>query len=179
MDKSEKYIKMADEWETLPFFDGRYEINKNGMLVRKPYYRRYRNGNFYKRKRKIIKPIKSKGYIYFCLCKGNERKHIGQHRLLLIAFKPPLMDMNLLYTNHLNGEKDDNRLENLEWVTPRQNSRHAQKNGLCSTKIDFAHADIIKELYSTGKLFQYEIAQIFGLNQSTISRIIRGQHYGY
>ncbi len=179
MDISETYIV------DIPLFNGRFAITKEGQVIRKPYsspYRRKINGETavvprFKNQR-ILKPIHHNGYVYYYLCKGYERKFIGLHRLMLLAFTP-LVNPDRFYVNHLNGIKDDNRLENLEWVTPKGNSRHAQKNGFCQRKLDFDYADIIKRLYSTGKLTQYEIAEAFGVNQSTIQGIIGGKYYGY
>lgn len=56
-----------------------------------------------------------------------ERKFIRVHRLVAEAFipKPPCGPDEILEPNHINGDKKDNRVENLEWVTRSQNMHHA------------------------------------------------------
>lgn len=62
----------------------------------------------------------------------NEMKTVKVHRLQLMSFKP-LSDPNLYQTmevNHINGVKQCNQIENLEWVTGLENTRHAWNTGL-------------------------------------------------
>lgn len=63
------------------------------------------------------------GYLYINLCRAGVKEKHYVHRLVAQAFIPN--PMNLPQINHLNGDKTDNRAENLEWCDNRHNNRHA------------------------------------------------------
>lgn len=76
-----------------------------------------------------IKPWKSKGGYYTVSAKlGNTRPKVSVHRLVAMAFVPGFEPF--LTVNHINGDKLDNRPENLEWVTLAENTQHQWKTGL-------------------------------------------------
>lgn len=68
------------------------------------------------------------GYPTVFISINGERKLKLIHRLLAIAFIPN--PHNKPQVNHINGDKKDNRLENLEWCTNKENVEHAFKTGL-------------------------------------------------
>ena len=81
----------------------------------------------YKNKTKEMKPYKEKdGYIRIRLCKNGKQKNLLLHRLLALQFIPN--PENKPCIDHINGVKDDNRLENLRWVTHKENSNAFTSN---------------------------------------------------
>lgn len=82
--------------------------------------------------------------------------------------------------NHINGDKDDNSVENLEWTTPSENIRHAYRTGL---KKGYAKGTPIR-VVETDEVYesQAECARRLGCDQGNIARCLAGKrstHHGY
>jgi hypothetical protein len=69
-------------------------------------------------------------YKFVSLLINGQVKRMRVHRLVAMTFIPN--PENKPYVNHINGDKGDNNVENLEWVTPSENTIHAVKTGLMS-----------------------------------------------
>jgi len=67
------------------------------------------------------------GYLRVDLCVNGSHKHYSVHRLVAQAFVPN--PKNKRCVNHKNSNREDNRVENLEWVTYKENIDHAKVNG--------------------------------------------------
>ena len=124
-------------------------------------------------KEKELKPVKSsKGYLIVCLCKDGKVKNYYVHRLIAEAYIPN--PDNKPYINHKNGNKTDNRIENLEWVTSSENNKHAYDSGLRIVKQPYSVILKIFEMDKQGYL-QREIAKETGYTQPQISHILNGK----
>lgn len=77
---------------------------------------------------KELSPRTQQGYKHVTIYINKKPKSCRIHRLVATAFIPNLE--NKPYVNHLNGIRSDNRVENLEWVTPSENTQHAVDTGL-------------------------------------------------
>ena len=97
---------------------------------------------------------KTKGYCEIGLSTDSGMKQYRVHRIVLSTFSPR-DDMYNLQVNHINGIKNDNRLENLEWTTGNENMQHAANLGLTVAKVAqrAPDEDIIKihEFVKAGK----------------------------
>lgn len=159
----------VEEWRDIAGYGGRYEVSNMGRV----------KSNTMWGKGRIMKPYKTgNGYIKAVLS-GNARKRgFYIHRLVLAAFVSP----SHLQVNHKNAVKTDNRLENLEYCTQKQNMDHAKKNGLLravrgekhgGSKLTDTQAMEIYKLRGARSL--RSVARDYGVSRSTVSHIQTGR----
>lgn len=136
------------------------------------------------RKYMAMRPDKD-GYLKVALisCETPEgkRHRYSVHRLVLENFYP-IANMENFQVNHKDGDKKNNRLENLEWVTCKENIEHAIKNNLRakingSAKLTKEKVLEIIELILSKKYTNIEIAKKYNVNEETIGRIKRKQSW--
>lgn len=107
---------MIEEWKDIPNFNGLYQVSNNGNIKRtKDEYIFKKNKN-------------SRGYRIITLTKDKKEYSLSVHRLVAEAFIPN--PNNLPQINHKDGNKLNNKIENLEWCTQSENMKHAYKNKL-------------------------------------------------
>jgi hypothetical protein len=141
-----------------------YEIDELGQIWSLP--KKTRKGT------RLIKTlINSKtGYMYVDLCKDGKVKKFTAHRLVAITYIPN--PENKPQVNHINGIKTDNKIENLEWNTAKENIRHAFKTGL-NKKYYFGKVVLDMQtgiFYKNAK----EASQILGYKYATLIHYLNG-----
>lgn len=111
-------------WKDINGYEGYYQISSQGNVRSVDRF-----DGVHDRKGTVIKPnLKQNGYLQVGLRKHNTRKWFGVHRLVAIHFiENP---NNKPQVNHIDGNKQNNTIENLEWVTEKENQTHAAKRGL-------------------------------------------------
>jgi len=139
------------------------EITKDGEI--------YRDGE-------KVKPYKHhKGYLQI----WHKKKNTYVHRLVAEEYIPN--PDNKPQVNHKNGNKEDNRVENLEWVTNAENWEHSKKNGLWyngyneKRKLSWEQAQQIRTLRKTTKMTYKQLSHIFEVSTSTIKDIVKYKKY--
>lgn len=114
--KEELFVDIKD-------YDGRYKIGNKGTVIGVSRS----NDNRYKDKQWILKQYQDKnGYMYVTLQKGKKRKTVKVHRLVAEHFINNINDYPCV--NHIDSNRTNNNVNNLEWVTYKQNMEHAVKN---------------------------------------------------
>jgi len=152
-------------------YEGFYAITESGEIWScKHKVRRFKGkaGHF-------IKPwLNHNGYMVVNLFISGVRKGGRVHRLVAEAFiqNPD----NKPQVNHIDGNKLNNNVANLEWCTNEENLRHGFEKGLMKGKIlNYSQADEIIEKYKTGVYKQKELALLFGVTVLTINKIINNK----
>ena len=149
-------------------FEGLYSITDDGRV-----YSYHKNNNACLEGRWLKQSKNKKGYLYVTLsAKDGKRTSIAVHRLVALTY----IEKTNIQVNHKNGIKTDNRVENLEWCSNRDNTIHAYKNGLKKAKYDKKE---VFRLLNEG-LSQDKIAKLLKIDQSTVSRVsmaLSGVHY--
>ena len=126
-----------EKWKDIAGYEGLYQISNMGRVKSLERYQQ-NHGALQHRPETIKKPTERKckdgaqGYLALVLYKDNIGKNCYIHRLVAEAFIPN--PQNKETVNHINGDKHDNRVENLEWSTYTENNHHAIQTGLNGTE---------------------------------------------
>jgi hypothetical protein len=148
----------------------KYEVSSLGRIRR-----------LYKIGYKFRKPVIQFGYVNvtFSLMEGRFKKY-QVHRLVAIAFLEN--KENKLCVNHIDGNKSNNNVNNLEWCTHSENEQHSfdvlkkVSNGIIRRKIDLKEIHIIKKMKKDG-ITQRSIAKKYNVSEGVISLIINNKSY--
>ena len=133
---------MEEIWKDIQGYEGLYQVSNLGRVKRN--YRENIDSKGRKRifNESIIKPnIDKGGYFYVNLYKNGKKEIQKNHRLVCNTFiaNPE----NKPQVNHIDGNKENNNVNNLEWVTIQENIQHAYKNNLIkSLKIELNEMDL-------------------------------------
>lgn len=106
---------MDEVWKSIYGYNGLYEVSNLGRIK-----------SIRTKKSKILKPYKgSSGYNHIVLYKNKKAKTYDVHRIVAISFLDN--KYNKEEVNHKNGNKEDNMVDNLEWVSRSENLLHRHK----------------------------------------------------
>lgn len=155
-----------EEWREIPGYMGRYRVSSLGRVQSQAL------GPW----RDLAQKEDPEGYMYVGLIhpRTKARKTPRVHRLVLRVFVGPCPEGQC--ARHLNGRPGDNRLSNLAWGTMAENHRDKVWHGTFGDKLKPEDAEQIRELRAKGVSVR-RLAERFDLCESTVSKILRGEHW--
>lgn len=168
-------------------FEGLYEADSNGFIIKvsreqkdkrygertkeiilKPYYTKMKNG--------------SKGYAIVTLCKNGIKQKVTVHSVIYSTFNSEY-DTNKYCIDHIDGNKENNKLDNLELVTYNENTNRAFKNNLMASEFNRSFCKITEEqlnkameLISIG-FKDRQAEKMSGIPMGTICQIRKNKSY--
>lgn len=123
-------------WKDIEGFEGYYQVSNYGQVKSLDRYIECTNGDIHYTRhvpeRILRQQLDCDGYYRINLIRSNHEKGFGVHRLVAQAFVPN--PENKPTVNHIDGNKQNNHVSNLEWATYQEQNDHAVKLGLRSSE---------------------------------------------
>lgn len=173
---------MSEEWKPVLGYEGYYVASTEGRIARITTFGKSARPAF----RVLKKYAPRDGYLYCILCKEKNRKTFRVHRVIWQAFNGPIEGR--LEVNHINSDRGDNRLCNLELMTRSQNSAYAYSHNArprqaprmvkgsktYNAKITEEAVPVMRELARQGMTYR-EIGERYGVTMSVAYRCVIGK----
>lgn len=156
-------------WKQIPGYEWKYWVSNTGLI---------------KNKDRVLKLDFSNRYARVDMYENNKRIKVCVHKTVMQEFFGKCPEG--LQINHKNGDRKDNSINNLEYVTPSENIKHSFALGMSKgprsekcwkVKLNKDLVIEIREKYATGKYLQKELAVIYGVTAGAIGPIIRKQNW--
>lgn len=165
-----------ETWIAVPGYEGWYEVSDHGRARKIRRSRRGHASTSAGPLPHVLAPlIYRKGYIkvHFASCDGTKpERRMFLHRIIWTAFNGPIPDG--ITINHRDGDKANNRLDNLELATHAEQLEHARAIGLKSpAKISPDDVKDLRQKYASKQWSQKDLAQLFGISLSYVQKIVR------
>lgn len=161
-----------EEWKPIERLDGKFYISSEGRV------KNNKSGKVLKHR------VNTNGYCQVAL-KPNGRAGgdlcLRIHREVALAFIPN--PDNKATVNHIDGNKENNAVSNLEWATMSENMTHAYDTGLKSaisgeaSRLSKLSKEQVNYIRSNPNISNVEFGRMYGVHRSAISKIRRGVHW--
>lgn len=182
MNKQQPEPLVPEIWKPIEGYEDLYEVSNFGRVKSKAHVVVSKNGRHMPFKEKILSPkITNYGYCSVVLQGKSGRDYRSVHRLVASAFientQPDVRDQ----VNHIDGNTNNNFVENLEWCSQSENMKHAYRVGLelpranedgTLAKLTNEQARVIRERYVNGEK-QKDLAKEYGVGPQSISHVVR------
>ena len=152
-------------WVDIVGYEGHYQISNDGQV------KSLKGG-----KERILSPTYNQaGYLKVCLCKNGTKKNHKIHRLVALAFVPGYQEGYVV--NHIDENKTNNHVSNLEWISIRDNNNHGARTQMAvqtrqSNKGKSIYCPELDMTFTT----QAEAARHFGCGRRYISKVLTGMY---
>jgi hypothetical protein len=148
-------------FKPVPGYEGRYSVSDDGRVFS------------HLRNRELKPKIDRYGYKVVALFKDGKAHHLTVHRIVAMAFIPNPFSKGCV--NHINEVKTDNRAENLEWATVKENDNHGTRNSRMS---DTKSRKPVMQISPDGTIRYFkgvkDASRQTGINRSHISDCCKG-----
>lgn len=171
---------MSEEWHDILGYEGWYQVSNQGNVKRIMPGRRTRPNRLLRRTRG------GDGYEHVSLYKHGKEGRASVHFLVCQAFHGPRPDG--FEVNHKDGDRTNNRVDNLEWVTHSENTHHAihvlgaprwKGERHWRTHLTGSQIKEIRRLYATGEYTQLQLSGMFKIARTAIGKIIRRESWAH
>lgn len=167
---------MEEIWVDIHGYEGLYQVSNTGKIKALPKY--YKTGEYYGLRfqgEKILKPYSTGRYLVVELNNGKP-KAVKVHRVVAEHFVGN--NENKPEVNHIDGNRLNNRADNLEWCTRSENQSHAYRSGLQKIKTG-GELSWTRRVINTNTNFVYErmtdAAKDFNISHATLSRYLNNK----
>lgn len=169
------------QWKDIIGYEGLYQVSNTGLVKSlSRAVKSVHSNKWYTKQDRILKPeitLKGLGYYRVQLCKDCIINKIPVHRIVAMTFI--LNPENKPQVNHIDGNKLNNHVENLEWATASENVQHAFDTGLnipslSSTYIPEQIRILVRSEYIKGskKFGCIAIGEKYGIGKQTVLNIV-------
>lgn len=161
---------LKEEWRPIDGFGGQYLVSSLGRVLSLPKCQH--NAPL------ILKP-KNDGYLRVTLFKDKKHRAYPVHRLVAEAFIPNTRGCPQV--NHIDEDKTNNRVDNLEWVTVKENANHGTRKARIKAKqLNNVHACPVEQMDENGNIVaRYascsEIPRVTRFKRNNIVECLRGR----
>ena len=147
-------------------FEGLYSVSRSGLVI--SHKRTTTNGGILKQS------LSPSGYRRVKLLKNGKYHNLMVHRIVATAFLSN--DGNLPYVNHIDADKSNNSVDNLEWCTGEQNVTHAKSLKLYpGGPRKLTNAQRVNIIHMKGEMSQEKIGNLYGVSQDLVHLLHNGK----
>lgn len=158
-----------EQWKDIIGYEGLYLVSNYGRILSLRKYRKNGKSGYYQHTKILRQSISTTGYYKVEFYKNGTRKTIKVHQLVAKHFVANPYRYDII--NHIDGNRLNNRWDNLEWCRQVDNINHAIENKLIRAfDID---EESLRYLYIKKNMLPEEIGEIFGISGSPIIRKIK------